>query len=517
MEKLVRDKKKRNKSRLFFAGVLGASMLSLTSCYSNSIMTQFARIGALFNMDPAMFQLLDDPARSLGTNIVLDTSKSDLTLNDVIEPTVRTMNRRLFSTDYFDLVTWKSEDYDSYFDSDDFKENTHNSILRDEKVEELKKDSTIITLFYKEKQYDGDIEGYVPAFIRVKDDWKEKYNSKYHDWYLAKVEKEQEDFLKAYKDGELTKSDNVDLGTQNYYILESSCRAVDVSQNKNLLPFKFGLNFFLHNSATWFPYDESFSNQYLILGYDTPMSEMAKTHYQDLNLSDLLGNSMPYDTYTGQLIFTAKENVVINSISFDLEVKTLDNYTMEDRLEDLTEKNMYGKNYFEKDNKFSLGTGVYRLDQGDNFYNYAKKFNGAMIAGWMTRKEYFSGGYYGQMGTSAYFLNYLFEGQDRFASFYDDVKDTLDFTFKEGKKYNISMNYTQATLPKDDSLTLKAVVNKGETFAINLELDDSQLHNMYKISNLKIDFDVFSSYDAPVWYTSPGFSKNENWIEGINF
>ena len=152
MKKLVRNKKKRNKSRLFFAGVLGASMLSLTSCYSNSIMTQFAWIGALFNMDPAMFQLLDDPARSLGTNIVLDTSKSDLTLNDVIEPTVRTMNRRLFSTDYFDLVTWKSEDYDSYFDSDDFKENTHNSILKDEKVEELKNDSTIITLFYTEKK-----------------------------------------------------------------------------------------------------------------------------------------------------------------------------------------------------------------------------------------------------------------------------------------------------------------------------------------------------------------------------
>ena len=140
-----------------------------------------------------------------------------------------------------------------------------------------------------------------------------------------------------------------------------------------------------------------------------------------------------------------------------------------------------------------------------------------MIAGRMTRKEYFSGGYYGQMGTSAYLLNYLFEGQDRFASFYDDVKDILDFTFKEGKKYNISMDYTQATLPKDDSLTLKAVVNKGETFAIDLKLDDSQLHNMYKISNLKIDFDVFSSYDAPVWYTSPGFSKNENRMEGINF
>ena len=116
MKKLVRNKKKRNKSRLFFAGVLGASMLSLTSCYISNVPTQFAWFGALFNMDPSAFQLLEDPSRSLGVNIKLDESNNGVELEDVIEPTIRTMNRRLFSVDYYELVNYGDSEYGPSFE-----------------------------------------------------------------------------------------------------------------------------------------------------------------------------------------------------------------------------------------------------------------------------------------------------------------------------------------------------------------------------------------------------------------
>lgn len=512
MEKKEVNKKKHKRYRILLASLLGSSMLSLTSCFPNSILTQFAWIGALFNADPTSFQLLNDPSQGLGTNIVLDDKKNNLSLSDVVDSKVRTMNRRVFSYDYFELINHKSEEYGSYFSSEDFKENTNHTILKDEKAEELKKDPSIVSIFYKQKDYDGDIEGYVPAFIKVKDDWKNKYNEKYYSWFLNKVSEEQDNYLATYQNEEVLGNRGVEVGTANEYVDSGSCKIVDVSKNKNLVPFKFGVSFFSNSNPNWIPYDEEFWNKFLVIGNDSVSGEMAKIHFVDLDIKDFTGNTMPYDTYIGQFIFTAKENIVINSISFDLEVKTVDNYTDEDRLEDLTDTSMFGNNHFESDNSFSLDTGIYRLDQGDNFYNYAKKFNGSLIANWLRRKEYFTISYWKTAGT-AYSKNYFFDGQDRLTGYYDNPEDVVDFTFKEGKKYHLSLDYSDSTY-KFDGYTLKAVVNKGETFAINLNLDDSQLHNMFKINNLNIDFDVFSSYDAPVWYTNPGFSPNTNRING---
>ena len=504
MKKIVRNKKKRNKSRLFFAGVLGASMLSLTSCYISNVPTQFAWFGALFNMDPSAFQLLEDPSRSLGVNIKLDESNNGVELEDVIEPTIRTMNRRLFSVDYYELVNYGDSKYKSFFNESDFMPNTNHGLLTNEKVEELKKDPTVLTLFYKNKNNESDIEGYLPAYVRIKDDWKNKYKEEYYSWFLKKVEEEQNNILSFQDNSAFLSSDDASIG-DNIILRADSCEIVDVSKGKNIIPYRLGLNFL--DSYGWFKYDESYQNKYLTQG-DGQRSVLAKTHYIDLNLSDIINNKMTYDSYSGDLIFTSKENIVINSISFDLEVKTIDQYTEEDRLNDLTKTY---HNDFNAVNKISIKSGIYRLDQGDNFYNYAKKFNGNMIAGWMERKEYF------RTSMNSYIKEYLFEGQDRSVNFYDNPEDVLNFTFKEGTIYPVKIDYSSALLTHDENIIPKLVINKGENFAIGLLLDDSQLHNIFRITNLNIDFDVFTSYEAPIWYTCPGFSPNTNHLDGINF
>lgn len=477
--------RKKNFIKIAACSLLG--LLSLTSCSENSRYW----FGYTFNLNPyayAPYSIYEDAGEKYNNvTYTVDESKKDLTINDVFENTAYIGRYSTFSytKQIYKYVKVTNKDYlDFNVHNRHFDEDTSTTLSK-EYVETLKSDPNVIFMF-KIVSDDPDFNGrYYNQYIRLVDLSNNKYQ--YNEYGLKrlyeKAEEEQQKGARMYR--ELDAQNNTEMAhymTVLPYIKfvgydffpaniesgEKVYRDPDVTvelEEVNPAPLKIK-----------FPYFERFN--YYDLSINSSMADFYQSKssindiingyadYVDNEQGDSNANSNNYVINTQGYTFYAKEDLVIKNVSFDVEVKQTKIFDEEEQEKIIQgrHKNMY---------PYATISNGFPLQDKDKISEWNRIWYGKKNGDWMTGYDFF-------YGTSA-------SSPDMY-----ECNGTDDWYLKEGYINSFNINLDEVSGTRTSTSLNKYILKKGYPLKLKVNLNVENSCFVYRIKNLKIDFDVVS-------------------------
>ena len=543
IEQRLKSKKRKQRTAKFLLSLF--ALTTLSSCNMGNPLSWIVPdwFKAMTNQDTGDGEDESDIAQGIGARFKYSSDNDTLSFKDVFEENVKSMDASSYIGDYYELYkivdsepNTKRKDNvkeilytDLGLTEDDimYYKNSSNGYktlqITESGGEKLKNNPEIINLWYYNSTDKYQPSYYLTYFLKAKNDWKNVIRPELHDWFINKVKKEQEAILK-------TNNTKWALANNINELKNENVENIDLASSKGYIPYKLGISF-LNNPETsnYFVgsrlsirsrvdgkmYENDSLNtlhkyaggcDYIYYGSKNaygnsslPFNNLIlEAKYNDFSVDDLLNDTMQYDDYRS-LMLTAKRNVAINKISYDIEIYNV--------LDEETVSSLNNK----YESKFGMEVGEFRLEQLGTYRNYAKRNCGSLVGPWLATQNAF------RCGTNYFNTSYVFEekGQTKYWE-YCSEEEQANYYFDEGKTYHIEIDGVPTSLIDfEDEWTsekvdgFRLVIPKGCNLNLKVELKGKNRYCFYKIKNLKIDYDVVDSWDY--------ISKNtQAWRNGCN-
>ena len=543
IEQRLKSKKRKQRTAKFLLSLF--ALTSLSSCNMGNPLSWLVPdwFKAMTNQDTGDGEDESDIAQGIGARFKYSSDNDTLSFKDVFEENVKSMDASSYIVDYYELYEIVDSD-PNIKRKDNVKEILYTDLgLTEDDImyyknsssgyktlqitesggEKLKNNPEIINLWYYNSTDKYQPSYYLTYFLKVKNDWKNVIRPELHDWFVAKVKKEQEAILKTNNTKWALANDINELEKENV-------ENIDLASSKGYIPYKLGISFLnntetsnrfvgsslsIRSSVDGKMYDSKSLSRpvkysggcnYIYYGSKNaygnsslPFNNLIlEAKYNDFSVDDLLNDTMQYDDYRN-LMLTTKRNVAINKISYDIEIYNVLN---EETVSSLNNK---------YESKFGMEVGEFRLKQLGTYRDYTKRNCGALVGPWLATQNAF------KCGTNYFNTSYVFEekGQTKYWE-YCTEEEQANYYFDEGKTYHIEIDGVPTTLigsetewtsEKVDGFRL--VIPRGCNLNLKIELNGKNAYTFYKIKNLKIDYDVIDSWDY--------ISKNTKaWRNGFN-
>lgn len=446
-----------------------------------------------------------DPAHAIGTNIKIKSNNSDKKFDDLFESNVKTMEAHTYIDDYYEFVYINGNNYEDYgLTLDDFLvvNDQRSSNLTLEAGEKLKALDNVIRVYFYNSKDEYAPSYYLPKIMIVKDTWKEYLKPSEYDWFIQKMKQEQENIVK---------SNNTNWALKNYF--SDDIETIDLAQEKGHIPYKIGEEYLTYkdrheNELSIFAKNGKGALDYITKGKKNTWNNSSlaynndylQSKYKEFSIDNVLNDGMEFDDYN-DLLFTAKENVAINNVSFDLEVYNPFN-------EEITFENDYQSSIY-------VGFGNFRAEQVETYKNYVKRISGLSIAKWLAPQNMYdlSGGY----NSTYIFKEY---GQTKYWE-YHPKEERDNFYFRDGETYHVSLDYKTLSnmvgsgndWSKEKVDTFRLIIPKSCNLSISLNGKGKNTNSFWRIKNLKVDCDEIKSWDYVAWYKFRAISHKIGYVK----